>query len=65
MFDIANECHEPSWGQEDITPDDPLKEAIMGLWNYDMVPKPNVKVIQVQMTLPTLMDGLQSPYQVL
>ena len=45
-------------------PDDPLKEAIMGLWNYDAVPKPNVKVIHIQMTLPILMDGLRSPYQV-
>ena len=46
-------------------PDNPLKEAIMGLWNYDTVPKPNVKVIQVQMTLPILTDGSQSPYWVL
>ena len=46
-------------------PDDPLKKAIVGLWNYDTVPKPNVEVIQVQMTLPILMDGSWSPYQVL
>ena len=44
-------------------PDNPLKEAIVGLWNYDMVPKPNIKVIHIQMTLPILTDGSQGPYQ--
>ena len=65
MLNVANKCCEPSQGQEDVMPDDPLKEAIVGLQNYDTVPKPNIKVIQVQMTLPILTDGSWSPYQVL
>ena len=32
-------------------PDDPLKEAIVGLRYYASVPKPNIKVLFVQMTL--------------
>ena len=64
-LNITTECHEPSQGQEDVAPDDPLKEAVVSLWNYDVVPKPNIKDIQIQMTLPILTDGSQSPYWVL
>ena len=43
-------------------PDKPLKEAVMGLWYNDSVPKPNIKVVLNQMTLILLMDCLQHPY---
>ena len=36
----------------------------MGLWYDDMVPKPNIKVIHIQMTLAILMDGSWDPYGV-
>ena len=37
----------------------------MGLWYNDVVPKPNIKVIHIQMTLATLTDSSQDPYGVL
>ena len=48
--------------QEDVTPDNPLKEAVVGLWYDASVPKPNVKVIFVQTTLILLTDCSQHPY---
>ena len=59
---VAREHDESSQGQEDIVPDDPLKEAIVGLWYNASVPKPNVKVIFVQTTLILLTDCSQHPY---
>ena len=59
---VARERDEYSRGQEDIVPDDPLKEAVVGLWYNASVPKPNVKVIFVQTTLILLMDCSWHPY---
>ena len=46
-------------------PDEPLKEAVVGLWYDDSVPKPNIKVIFVQMTLILLTDRSWDPYGIL
>ena len=62
MLGVAHECNESSWGQEDGMPDEPPKEAIVGLWYNDLVPKPNIKVVFAQMTLVLLMDCSQHPY---
>ena len=43
-------------------PDKPLKEAIVGLWYNDSVPKPNIKVLFIQMTLILLTDRSRHPY---
>ena len=59
---VARECDESSRGQEDIAPDDPLKEAVVGLWYNASVPKPNVKVVFVQTTLILLTDCSRHPY---
>ena len=48
---VACEHNESSRGQEDVAPDDSLKEAIVGLWYDASVPKPNIKVIFIQTTL--------------
>jgi len=59
LLGIAGECCESSQGQEDIVPHEPLKEAVVGLWYDDAIPKPNIKVIHIQMTLAILTDGLR------
>ena len=59
---VARERNESSQGQEDVTPDDPLEEAIVGLWYNASVPKPNVKVVFVQMTLIFFTDCSWHPY---
>ena len=59
---VAHECNKSSWCQEDVTPDEPLKEAVVGLWYDDLVPKPNIKVVFVQMTLILLTDCSWHPY---
>ena len=59
---VAHKCNKSSWGQEDVAPDDPLKEAIRGLWYNGTVPKPNIKVVFVQMTLIFFTDRSQHPY---
>ena len=59
---VARERSASSQDQEDVTPDNPLKEAVVGLWYDALVPKPNVKVIFVQTTLILLTDCLQHPY---
>ena len=51
MPGVARKHNKSSQGQEDVLPDEPLKEAIMGLWYDDSVPKPNIKVIFIQTTL--------------
>ena len=43
-------------------PDNPLKEAIMSLWYDASVPKPNIKVIFIQMTLIFFVDHSWHPY---
>ena len=43
-------------------PDNPLKEAVVGLWYDASVPKPNIKVIFVQMTLIFFMGHSWHPY---
>ena len=42
---VAHKHNESSRGQEDVAPDNPLKEAIVGLWYDASVPKPNIKVV--------------------
>ena len=59
---VACERDESSRGQEDITPDDPLKEAVVGLWYNASVPKPNVKVVFIQTTLILFTDCSRHPY---
>ena len=59
---VARERSVSSWDQEDVMPDNPLKEAVVGLWYDALVPKPNVKVIFVQMSLILLMDCSRHPY---
>ena len=59
---VAREHNESSWGQEDIVPDNPLKEAIVGLWYDASVPKPNIKVVLVQTTLIFFVDRSRHPY---
>ena len=56
MLRVAQKHSESSWGQEDVVPDEPLKEAILGLWYDDSVLKPDIKVIFIQTTLVLLMD---------
>ena len=65
MLGVAHKCNKSSWGQEDIVPDEPLKEAVMGLWYNDLVPKPNIKVIFIQTTLILLTDCSRHPYGML
>ena len=43
-------------------PDDPLKEAIVGLQYDALVPKPYIKVILIQTTLVLLTNHSQHPY---
>ena len=43
-------------------PDNPLKEAVMGLRYDASVPKPNIKVVLVQMTLIFFTDCSRHPY---
>ena len=62
MLVVACKHNKPSQGQEDFTPDDPLNEAIMGLWYNASVPKPNINVVFVQMTLILFTDRSQHPY---
>ena len=62
---VAHERNKSSQGQEDITPDDPLKEAVVGLQYNASVPKPNIKVIFVQTTLIFFADRSQHPYGIL
>ena len=62
---VAREHNESSRGQEDIMPDNPLKEAVMGLWYNASVPKPNIKVVFVQMTLIFFTDRSRHPYGIL
>ena len=62
---VAHERSESSRGQEDVTPDDPLKEAVMGLWYNASVPKPNIKVVFVQTTLILIADCSRHPYGIL
>ena len=59
---VACEHNKSSQGQEDFAPDDPLKEAIVGLWYDASVHKPNIKVVFVQMTLIFFTDRLWHPY---
>ena len=59
---VAHERDESSQGQEDIAPDDPLKEAVVGLWYNASVPKPNVKVVFFQTTLILFTDCSWHPY---
>ena len=59
---VAHKRDKSSRGQEVIAPDDPLKEAVVGLWYNASVPKPNVKVIFVQTTLILLTDCSWHPY---
>ena len=59
---VAREHDESSRGQEDIAPDYPLKEAVMGLWYNASVPKPNVKVVFIQTALILLTDCSWHPY---
>ena len=61
MLRVSHKHSKYSRGQEDITPDEPLKEAVVGLWYDDLVPKPNIKVVFVQMTLILLTDHLRHP----
>ena len=62
---VARKRSASSLDQEDVMPDDPLKEAIMGLWYDASVPKPNVKVVFVQTTLILLTDCSWHPYGIL
>ena len=59
---VARERDESSRGQEDVAPDNPLKEAVVGLWYNASVPKPNVKVVFVQTTLIFFTDCSWHPY---
>ena len=59
---VAHKCDESSQIQEDVAPDDPLKEAVMGLWYDATVPKPNIKVVFVQTTLILFTDCSRHPY---
>ena len=59
---VAHKRNKSSQGQEDVMPDDPLKEAVVGLWYDASVPKPNIKVVFIQMTLIFFADRLQHPY---
>ena len=59
---VACEHSTSSQDQEDVVPDDPLKEAVVGLWYDASVPKLNVKVVFVQMTLILLTDCSRHPY---
>ena len=59
---VARKHNESSWGQEDFAPDNPLKEAVVGLWYDSSVPKPNIKVIFVQMTLILFTDRSRHLY---
>ena len=59
---VAHERSASSRDQEDVVPDNPLKEAVVGLWYDASVPKPNVKVVYIQMTLILLTDCSQHPY---
>ena len=61
---VAREHSTSSRDQEDVMPDDPLQEAVMGLWYDTSVPKPNVKVVFVQTTLVLLVDRSQHPYRI-
>ena len=62
---VAHECSASSRDQEDVVPDNPLKEAVMGLWYDASVPKPNVKVVFIQTTLILLTDCSWHPYGIL
>ena len=62
MLGVACEHNKSSQGQEDILPDESLKEAIMGIWYDDSVPKPNIKVVFIQTTLILLTDCSWHPY---
>ena len=59
---VACEHSTSSQDQEDVMPDNPLKEAVVGLWYNASVPKPNVKVVFVQTTLILLTDCSWHPY---
>ena len=59
---VARKHSASSRDQEDVAPDNPLKEAVVGLWYNALVPKPNVKVVFVQTTLILLTDCWQHPY---
>ena len=59
---VAHERSTSSQDQEDVAPDNPLKEAVMGLWYDALVPKPNVKVVFIQTTLILLTDCSRHPY---
>ena len=59
---VAHEHNESSWSQEDVAPDKPLEEAVVGLWYDASVPKPNIKVVFVQMTLILLVDLSWHPH---
>ena len=59
---VAHKHNESSQGQEDVVLDDPLKEATVGLWYDASVPKPNIKVVFVQMTLIFFADHSWHPY---
>ena len=58
---VARERSESSWDQEDVAPDNPLEEAIVGLWYDAPVPKPIIKVVFVQTTLILFVDCSQHP----
>ena len=62
---VARKRSASSPDQEDVAPDNPLKEAVVGLWYDALVPKPNIKVVFVQSTLILLTDCLWHPYGIL
>ena len=59
---VAHEHNKSSQGQEDFVPDNPLEEAVVGLWYDASVPKPNIKVVFIQTTLIFFTDCSWHPY---